>query len=289
MPDSFDETTPIVHVISDSLGDTACEVVLAAAGQFDEGSIRISRLPKVSHIAQVTSYLDMQSKKCVNSAVFHTIVNTDLRHAVMDECVNRNIPNVDLMGPATCIISQLTGKEPHGIPGTIHRTDQRYFKRIEAMEYFVEHDDGRGADDIRDADIVLLGISRTSKTPLSMYLAFQGYRVANIPLALEMEPPQSIFEVDPMRLFGLLSTTDVIADIRDRRLGDDYSRAWASSYSDPESITREMEEAHKLMKRLGCFVIRTDRKAIEESAAEIIDHLETVQAARAVRARKNSK
>ena len=125
--------------------------------------------------------------------------------------------------------------------------------------------------------------------PLSMYLAFQGYRVANIPLALEMEPPQSIFEVDPMRLIGLLSTTDVIADIRDRRLGDDYSRAWASSYSDPESITREMEEAHKLMKRLGCFVIRTDRKAIEESAAEIIDHLETVQAARAARARKNSK
>ena len=122
MPDSFDETTPIVHVISDSLGDTACEVVLAAAGQFDEGSIRISRLPKVSHIAQVTSYLDMQSKKCANSAVFHTIVNTDLRHAVMDECVNRNIPNVDLMGPATCIISQLTGKEPHGIPGTINRS-----------------------------------------------------------------------------------------------------------------------------------------------------------------------
>ena len=92
MPENFDASTPIVHVISDSLGDTACEVVLAAAGQFDEGSIRISRLPKVTDISQVASYLDTHSKRSVKCAVFHTIVNTDLRHAVMEECVKREIP-----------------------------------------------------------------------------------------------------------------------------------------------------------------------------------------------------
>ena len=280
---------PVVHVISDSLGDTACEVVLAAAGQFDEGAIHISRLPRVTSVEQVEAYLGTHASDHVPGAVFHTIVDPALRAEVSDLCARHHLPAVDLMGPATGVISVLTGQEPHGIPGTIHRTDERYFHRIEAMEYFVEHDDGRGADDLSGADIVLLGISRTSKTPLSMYLAFQGYKVANIPLALEMEPPSSIFDVDPMRLFGLLSTTDVIADIRDRRLGDDYSRAWASSYSDPESITREMDEAHALMKRLGCFIVRTDRKAIEESAAEIIDHLETVQAARRTRlARKQA-
>ncbi len=289
MPEDFDPSIPTVHVISDSLGDTACEVVLAAAGQFDEGSIRIARLPKVSNIDQVETYLAPRIAFGGKHAVFHTIADPVLRAQVCDTCAALQIPSMDIMGPTTGVLSVITGQEPHGIPGTIHRTDERYFKRIEAMEYFVEHDDGRGADDLSDADIVLLGISRTSKTPLSMYLAFQGYRVANIPLAPGLEPPKSIFSVDPMRLFGLLSTTDVIAGIRDRRLGDDYTRAMASSYSDPEAITREMDEAHALMKRLGCFIVRTDRKAIEESAAEIIEHLDMIQAARAARRAKQQK
>ncbi len=289
MPEDFDPSIPTVHVISDSLGDTACEVVLAAAGQFDEGSIRIARLPKVSNIDQVETYLAPRIAFGGKHAVFHTIADPVLRAQVCDSCAALQIPSMDIMGPTTGVLSVITGQEPHGIPGTIHRTDERYFKRIEAMEYFVEHDDGRGADDLSDADIVLLGISRTSKTPLSMYLAFQGYRVANIPLAPGLEPPKSIFSVDPMRLFGLLSTTDVIAGIRDRRLGDDYTRAMASSYSDPEAITREMDEAHALMKRLGCFIVRTDRKAIEESAAEIIEHLDMIQAARAARRARQQK
>lgn len=152
------------------------------------------------------------------------------------------------------------------------------------MEYFVEHDDGRGCDDLSAADIVLLGVSRTSKTPLSMYLAYQGYKVANVPLAHGMEPPKSIYKVDPMRLFGLISTVDVISEIRDSRLGDDYARAVAGSYAEPESVRSELEEARALMKRLGCFVVRTDGKAIEESASEIIAHLEEIQEARARRA-----
>ena len=170
----------------------------------------------------------------------------------------------------------------------IHKTDDRYFHRIEAMEYFVEHDDGRGCDDLSGADIVLLGVSRTSKTPLSMYLAYQGYKVANVPLAHGMEPPKSIYEVDPMRLFGLISTVDVISEIRDSRLGDDYARAVAGSYAEPESVRSELEEARSLMKRLGCFVVRTDGKAIEESAAEIISHLEEIQEARGRRAARRA-
>ena len=129
------------------------------------------------------------------------------------------------------MLSSLIGVAPKGVAGVIHKTDDRYFHRIEAMEYFVEHDDGRGCDDLSGADIVLLGVSRTSKTPLSMYLAYQGYKVANVPLAHGMEPPKSIYEVDPMRLFGLISTVDVISEIRDSRLGNDYARAVAGSYA----------------------------------------------------------
>ena len=152
------------------------------------------------------------------------------------------------------------------------------------MEYFVEHDDGRGCDDLSDADIVLVGVSRTSKTPLAMYLAHLGYRVANIPLAPGMEPPASLFEVDPAKVFGLTSRADVISDIRERRLGDDLSRSVAASYADPRAVEDEMRDARALMGRLGCFVVRTDEKAIEESAAEIVAQLARVKEARARRA-----
>lgn len=275
--------TATVHVISDALGDTACEVVLAAAGQFREGSVRIARLPRVTGIDEVERYLAPHIASGEPIAVFHTIVDPELRSQLAFTLRHLDVPSVDLMGPALDTLSALLGDRPACTPGVIHRTDERYFRRIEAMEYFVAHDDGRGADDLSDADIVLIGVSRTSKTPLSMYLAFQGYRVANVPLARGVEPPPSIFEVDPMRLFGLLSTADIVAGIRERRLGDGESRVRAASYADPEEVARELEEAHALMRRLGCFVVRTDRKAIEESAAEITARLDAVAAARRAR------
>ena len=264
---------PTVIVISDSLGDTACEVVLAASGQFDEGAFRVLRLPKVTSVEQVKSFVGPRvDADHRDIAVFHTIVDPALRARVLDYLGMLHIRSVELIG--------LVGSEMC--------IRDRYFHRIEAMEYFVEHDDGRGCDDLSGADIVLLGVSRTSKTPLSMYLAYQGYKVANVPLAHGMEPPKSIYEVDPMRLFGLISTVDVISEIRDSRLGDDYARAVAGSYAEPESVRSELEEARALMKRLGCFVVRTDGKAIEESASEIIAHLDEIQEARARRAARRA-
>lgn len=275
---------PTVIVVSDSLGDTACEVVLAAAGQFDEGAFNLVRVPKVTSVEQVRRFVDPRIEAGErNLAVFHTIVNPSLRARVLDYLGTLHVRSVDLIGPTLAVLSGLIGEPPRGVAGSIHRTDDRYFHRIEAMEYFVEHDDGRGCDDLSDADIVLLGVSRTSKTPLSMYLAFHGYKVANIPLAPGMEPPASIFEVDPMRLFGLVSSVDTVSGIRDARLGDDYARAVAGDYAAPDSVRTELAEARALMRRLGCFVVNTDGKAIEESAAEITGHLESIIAARTAR------
>ncbi|MDY2777463.1 MAG: pyruvate, water dikinase regulatory protein [Collinsella sp.] len=278
-------TKSTLLVVSDSLGDTACDVALAASAQFDRDMFRIVRLAKIDDASRVRSYLEPRLRDGKRIAVFHTVVDCKLREEICSILNELEVPSFDIMGPAIDALAQLSGMTPKGIPGIIHQTDDSYFNRIEAMEYFVEHDDGRGADDLSDADIVLLGISRTSKTPLSMYLAFLGYKVANIPLAPGMEPPSSVFEVDPAKIFGLLSTVDVIAGIRDRRLGDQMTKAVAGSYSDPVEIEREMREARSLMGRLGCIVIRTDKKAIEESAAEIILHLETVRRARKKRAR----
>lgn len=269
-----------VLVISDALGETAASVALAAAGQFDEGAVAIERLSRVQDARQVRRYLESLAGAAKKIAAFHTIVQDELRSEVAGLLVEQGIAAVDLLGPAIDTIAALTGLAPKGIPGIIHQTDERYFQRIACMEYTVEHDDGRGADDLSEADIVLIGVSRTSKTPLSMYLALQGYRVANIPLAPQMEPPQALFGVDPARVFGLVTTVEAIAPIRVQRLGTAQAQSAAGSYADPDAIELEFAYARSLMKRLGCFVVHTDGKAIEESATEIIERLNRILLAR---------
>lgn len=269
-----------VLVISDALGETAASVALAAAGQFDEGAVAIERLSRVQDARQVKRYLESLAGAAKKIAAFHTIVQDELRSEVAGLLVEQGIAAVDLLGPAIDTIAALTGLAPKGIPGIIHRTDEHYFKRIACMEYAVEHDDGRGADDLSEADIVLIGVSRTSKTPLSIYLALQGYRVANIPLAPQVEPPQALFEVDPARIFGLVTTVEAIAPIRAQRLGTAQAQSAAGSYADPNAIELEFAYARSLMKRLGCFVVHTDGKAIEESATEIIERLNRILLAR---------
>lgn len=275
--EDFDEATPVVHIISDSLGDTASEVVNAAAGQFPNESVRIERLAKVTSVEQVRHYFDEKTDPEIPMAVFHTIVDSNLRAEVRRELDRRAIPSIDLMGPAITVLSTLTGEEPKNVPGVIHNTDGQYFRRVDAMEFFVEHDDGRNPQDLPKADIVLVGVSRTSKTPLSMYLAFLGYRVANVPLALGVEPPQELEQVDPRRLFGLVSSTNTLQAFRQNRLSDDAAFAIAGSYADPHEIVAEQDEARKLMKHLGCIVIRTEGKAVEESATEIISRIEDLE------------
>lgn len=269
-----------VLVISDALGETAASVALAAAGQFDEGAVAIERLSRVQDARQVKLYLESLAGAARKIAAFHTIVQDELRCEVAGLLVEQGIAAVDLLGPAISAIAAITGDAPKGIPGVIHQTDERYFQRIACMEYTVEHDDGRGADDLSEADIVLIGVSRTSKTPLSMYLALQGYRVANIPLAPQIEPPQALFEVDPARVFGLVTTVEAIAPIRAQRLGTAQAQSAAGSYADPDAIELEFAYARTLMKRLGCFVVHTDGKAIEESATEIIERLNRILLAR---------
>lgn len=272
---------PKVFVISDSVGDTAAEVVLAACAQFESGVINIQRLPKASTIGQIRSFLDQNaSLACAGStAVFYTIANRELSRQCQEELDRRHIMSLDVLGPAVDTISRLTGILPTGKAGVIRRTDERYFRRIEAMEFFVNHDDGRNTQDLTKADIVLIGVSRTSKTPVSMYLSFHGYRVANIPLAPGMTPPAELFDVEPFRLFGLLSVPGVLSEIRTERLGSTQAQAVAGSYADPLCIAQELEEARALMRRLGCIVVATNGRAVEETAQIILSYFQPAETA----------
>lgn len=273
---------PTVHVISDSLGDTAADVALAAASQFSSGAVHIERLPKAQSIEQIKLFLDSRLPDNGQEAVvFYTIANPVLREELKWELDRRDIVSVDLLGPSVDALSRLTGEVPSGKSGAIRRTDARYFRRIEAMEFSVNHDDGRNTNELTQADIVLIGVSRTSKTPLSMFLAFQGYKVANVPLAVEMEPPHELFDVEPYRLFGLISTPEVLSEIRYQRLGSQEAIKAAGAYADADKIEQELKDARDLMRRLGCIVIRTNNKAVEETAQEILMYFEAAEAARA--------
>ena len=270
---------PTIHVVSDSVGLTAQAVARAAAAQFGVTNPIIEVLPKVRTFQEIKDFLDEHSavhKRNTGDGrmlVFYTLVDRNLSRQLAEFAAARDdIVAVDLMTDAIAAIAHMTGLSPSTKPGGLHVADQYYFRRIEAIEFSIAHDDGRNPQELTQADIVLLGVSRSSKTPTSIYLSQQGYKVANIPLDPTTDPPKELFEVDRTRLFGLMTTAEVLIGIRQRRLG--RAVGVASRYADPEFVYQDLEKARALMRKLGCIVIHTENRAVEETAQEILRYYE---------------
>lgn len=273
------ESLPTIHVISDSVGMTAQAVARAATAQFGVRHPAIETLSKARSFEEIRTFLEEHEERhCSQQGnskllVFFTLVNADLRNQLMAyAAAHERIVAVDLMTAALDAISQVSGLEPSSKPGSLYVADQHYFKRIDAIEFTIAHDDGRNPQDLTSADLVLVGVSRTSKTPLSIYLAQQGYRVANVPLDMQTAPPEQLFQVERHRLYGLMTSADVLVGIRRRRLGN--ARGVAASYADPEYVYQDLEQARSLMRKLGCFVVHTENRAVEETAQEILRYYE---------------
>lgn len=273
----YSSLIPTIHVVSDSVGETGRAVARAAAAQFGATQPKIEVIPKVKSAEQVIQWLGEHARYHVETLgddrllVFYTLVHAPIRDEVSAYIdAHENIYGVDLLTSAIDAISELSGLVPKDIPGALRVADINYFHRVEALEFTIEHDDGRNPQDLTKADIVILGVSRTSKTPLCIYLAEKGYHVANVPLDPHTEPPKELFDVDKSRLFGLMSTPDVLVGIRERRLG--AASSVASSYADPEYVYDDLDSARRLMRKLGCYVIRTDNRAVEETAQEILSY-----------------
>lgn len=282
---------PTIYVISDSVGMTAQAVARAATAQFGVTHPAIETLSKARDFDEIRAFLEERARRraCDGGEsrescdphdphdprllVFFTLVNPHLRDQLVAYiAAHENMVAVDLMTPALQAISQVSGLEPSVIPGSLHVADQHYFKRIEAIEFTIAHDDGRNPQDLTEADLVFIGVSRTSKTPLSIYLAQQGYKVANVPLDLHTDPPRQVHDVDKTRLFGLMTTPEVLVGIRKRRLGN--ASVVAKSYADPEYVYQDLEQARALMRKLGCIVVHTENRAVEETAQEILRYYE---------------
>jgi len=265
-----------IHILSDSLGETADAVARASAAQFVRGTFTVERLPKVATVEQLH---DMVKSHCSENCVFFYTLAEELLRAEMKLVIQEyHVNAVDIMGPAVSMLSLVSGAQSRGIAGTIRNADEAYFDRIEAMEYSIKQDDGQHPEGLIDADIVLVGVSRTSKTPLSMYLAAKGFRVANVPLVPHSTPPKELFEVDPRRVFGLLSSVETLAGIRTQRMNE--LGGYVPGYAEPEQVAADLEEARSIMHKIGCIVIRTDNRAIEETAQDILRYLRGAMATR---------
>lgn len=262
----------VVYIVSDSVGETAELVVKAVASQFNGGHVDIRRSSYVEDTEDVEDVILLS--KQTNSIIAYTIVIPFLKEYLDRRAKEEGIIAVDLMNPLIEAFTNKFNKQPNRQPGMMRKLDEDYFRKIEAIEFAVKYDDGRDPRGIPRADIVLIGVSRTSKTPLSMYLAHKRLKVANVPLVPEVPAPDELFEVPRNKCVGLIISPDKLNDIRKERLKA-LGLTSQANYASFERILQELDYAEKIMKRVGCPIINVSNKAIEETANLIMDYLKS--------------
>lgn len=227
------------------------------------------RVPYVDSVEQIAATL--QEAAAQHALTCHTLVSPNLREAFSQLAQKYKVETIDILGPMLQAVQKLSGLEPKNQPGLIHTLNYDYFKRIEAVEFAVKYDDGKSPLGLLKADIVLIGVSRTSKTPLSMYLAHKQLKVANVPLVLNITPPEELFRVPPHKIVGLLVDPVKLNEIRTERLKA-IGLMSDASYAKLACISEEIEYSKSLMQQLHCLVINVSNRAIEETAHMILDH-----------------
>lgn len=264
-------TVPTIYVISDSLGETGEKMVHAAVSQFDEETMDVIRVPFVRTADQLKDVVADAAK--AGAVICHTIVSPELRESLDDIAREHHVRYVDLLGPMMDAVTSIAKTKPRMKPGIIHKLDEEYFKKVEAIEFAVKYDDGKNPAGFEKADIVLIGVSRTSKTPMSMYLAHKKYKVANLPLVPEVTLPEEIFRVPPHRIIGLIIDPYKLNTIRSERMKA-LGFAGSGNYTDIGRIEDELAYAKAIMRKLHCVVLDVSNRAIEETASRIIEIIE---------------
>jgi [pyruvate, water dikinase]-phosphate phosphotransferase / [pyruvate, water dikinase] kinase len=266
--------TPVeLHIVSDSTGETAARLVLALEAQFPDQDFEEVRHPRAETVDDLERAV--RSARGHAAVVIYTLVDPDLRDAMRRLCRRARVHYCDLLGHPIDAVARVSGQAASMTPGSRAPLNPAYFRRIEAMEFAVKYDDGVGAG-LDEADIVLVGVSRTSKTPLSIYLGYLGHKVANVPVVKGIAPPKELFEINPVKIVGVNINPDRLAEIRRarvRNLGANNRR-----YAELQEIYDELEEASAIHRRLGCPVIDISELSIEETAQRI---LRTVEGRRA--------
>jgi hypothetical protein len=264
-----------LHVVSDATGETAARLVQALEAQFPEQEFMEIRHPSVETVADLQ--LAVNRMKGRPAVVVYTLVEPELREQMRALCHRAKLHYCDLLAQPLQAVAKVSGQAAKMKPRARPPLNEQYFKRMSAIEFAVKFDDGVGTG-LRDADIVLVGVSRTSKTPLSIYLGFLGYKAANVPLVKGVDPPADLFHVDRAKIVGLTIDAKRLSEIREERIrwmrGD-------RKYANLVEIYEELDYAAQVHRRLGCPVIEVSELSIEEIAHRIIRSVEDRAAARA--------
>lgn len=260
------EVRPI-FVVSDATGETADKMTQAALSQFSSGKTAVLRRHHIRTEGQIEEVL--QEAKSREGLIIFTFVSESLRMKIREGALQAGLLAVDLLGPLLTAMSHFLNSAPHAEPGRLHRIDTDYFSRVEAVQFTVKHDDAQNLRGIRQADIVLVGPSRTAKTPLSIYLAQFGYKVANVPIILDHPVPKELQRVDPERVVGLLIKPHRLMEIREARLKK--LKQAISGYADLAVIGRELNYCREIYRQNPKWgVVDVTGRAVEEVANDVI-------------------
>lgn len=260
-----------ILAVSDSIGETAHQVAVAAASQFLE-NIEVKRIPYIKALEDVEEVINIATE-CENVIIVSTIITVNVREHLTQKAMEKNILVMNVLGPIINVASTILNTQPSYNPGAMRQTDELYFKRIEAMEFAMQYDDSKDYRGLKNADVVLIGLSRTSKTPLCMYLANKGIKAINIPLMPEVGVPDEIYEIDRKKIFGLTINPLRLIEIRKNRLIKFHRLMSDIEYASDGRVLEELDFADKIMKKIGCKTIDVTERAIEDTALIILENI----------------
>lgn len=259
-----------LFLVSDATGETAVRITEAALSQFENREVVIVRRPHVrseDHLRDV-----VREAEAVHGTILHTMVSAPNRNRMSELTRMQKVPAIDLMGPLLAHLETFFGSRPKAEPGLLHRMGEDYLRRIEAVQFTVNHDDGQNVQTLDQSDIVLIGASRTGKTPLSMYMAQYGWKVANVPIILGLPPPKELFAIDPSRVVGLVIAPEKLMTIRAARVQKFHQPDLR--YAQAETIAEELDYCRNLFSSNRLWrVLDVTSRAVEEIAADIMSSL----------------
>lgn len=259
-----------IFIVSDGTGDTGAAIAQAILAQF-----RVEwRLRRFGGIRQPSLARRVVAEaERVGALVFFTLVDRRVARGLLEEAATRGVPTLDVLGGMIARVAEHLRAEPRAEPGILHGFSDDYFRRIEAVEFAVRHDDGANLHTLFRADLVLTGVSRTSKTPLSMYLAQRGYKTGNVPLVPGLEPPRALLDLDPRKVFALTVDPSHLLTIRQARVRTLGAPPY-STYADPEALIEEVRRARRIYSEQGWRVVDISGRAAEENASRILRYVE---------------
>lgn len=262
--------SPPIFIVSGGIGASGEQVVNTVLAQFPDTKVPVITIRNVRHPEQLQKVIDQA--KGQGATIVHTLVETELRQRLVLLAHEHGVIAIDLMGALLERLESVLGQPPVEKPGLYRQHNRPYFERIEAIEYALKHDDGQNREGWSAADVVLVGVSRTGKTPLSIYLSVLGWKAANYPIVPELPIPPELYQLDPARVIGLKIDLDRLLTFRRRRTGQ-LGISGQTAYTDPARIEEELELAGSVFKKGGFFTIDVTDKTVELSADEIIKRI----------------